>query len=635
MSAGPAMVELRLLERVWPRRGDLLSSISVELSRALTSGHCAKDVADALVEQLMTLLPAVGVSVTTGTAGTPAMLATSDATVAGLETLQAGLAEGPGPQARRCGHTVVAVLGDGVTFPRFAPAAADAGIRSVVAVPLAVEGVALGVLTLYLDDQHRLPARFVPTLELVAELGAGHLRTALDRQDAVTQIALLRHRALHDPLTGLANRPLFEELLATAVARDRRSQRSTAVLFVDLDDFTAVNDLFGHTFGDRVLQAVAERLSAVLRPGDTLARLGEDEFVILCESLNAPAQAGLVAERAAAALDEPLHVQNRWIRVSGSVGVAETLSGTAPTSLLRAVDPPMHQAEAVGGRHQVSDGRTVLAADHLTRLEIDLRSARRRGELELLYQPIVRVPDRTMVGVEALLRWQHPTFGLVMPDVLVPVAERSDQIGRLGEWVLDEACRTAAGWQRRYGCADTPWLSVNVSAVQVACPTFSGTVARVIGETCVDPARLHLEITESVLLADDAAARENLQRTKALGVRLSLDDFGTGYASLAYLQRYPFDVLKVDRRFLRGVCGARRPDRAIVSSVIELAHTLDMTVISEGVETDEQFDQLAELGSDLAQGYLLSQPVPADTIERWLDSCGPGERVALPSRLAQ
>jgi diguanylate cyclase (GGDEF)-like protein len=425
-------------------------------------------------------------------------------------------------------------------------------------------------------------------------------------------LARVTHRSLHDPLTGLPNRTLFEELVEQAVGRARRSHHRAAVLFIDLDRFKAINDRHGHQIGDEVLIAVARRIGAALRPGDCLARLGGDEFVVLCEDLSGNDAAESVAERIVALMNEPFGVGRLRLTVTASVGIAYSGPGQdIPEELLRDADHAMYQAKDSGGaRHAVLVAGERELADLRHDLEQDLREAQRRGQFVLHYQPISDLLTGRPAVVEALLRWQHPVHGMVPPQTVVARAERTGLIIPLGEWVLRQACLDASEWRTQFTDLS---VSVNVSAQQVTGPGFLATVERVLETTALEPTALHLEITESVLVDDAARALEVLRQVKQLGVRLSLDDFGTGYSSLSYLRQFPFDVLKIDRSFTQHVLDDAKT-RSIVSAVIDLGHVLGLTVTAEGVETAAEMHALSELGADHAQGFFLSRPKPKEQL---------------------
>ncbi len=431
-------------------------------------------------------------------------------------------------------------------------------------------------------------------------------------QDVTEQRAaerLLEHQALHDPLTGLPNRALFIDRLQHALTRARRPGSSLAVYFCDVDDFKDVNDSLGHDAGDELLVALPPRLREGLRAGDTVARFGGDEFVILCEDLASEAEAIRIAERIAEAFGLPFELDGRPHHLSVSVGVVFVKAGEASaTEVLRDADAAMYRAKGGGkGRFELFDAQMRASLVARLQTEADLRRALEDEELRLHYQPVIDVSDGSFVGAEALVRWQHPERGLLAPAEFIAVAEDSGLIAPLGAWVLEEACRQALGW------GGGRFVSVNLSPRQLSHSDVPALLQRALAETGVDPALIELEITENVLMEQSAGALATLRRLKAMGVRLMLDDFGTGWSSLAYLKRFPLDGLKIDREFVDGL-GSEPEDTAIVAAVLSMASALELDVIAEGVETEAQLAWLRERGCGLAQGFLLGRPMPADEL---------------------
>jgi diguanylate cyclase (GGDEF)-like protein/PAS domain S-box-containing protein len=481
----------------------------------------------------------------------------------------------------------------------------QAGLDVAVAVPVLAEREVVAVLELFNVAEGRDDRR---VLSLVATV-ASQLGTVIERKRAQERLA---HQALHDPLTELPNRALFLDRLALALARLRRRRSSMAVLFADVDRFKVVNDSLGHDAGDRLLVALSRRLRDVLRPGDTLARFGGDEFAVLCEDVPEADVIG-IAERMTDALAEPFTVGGREVFVSMSVGIAVARDpDQRPAALLRDADAAMYLAKDRGrARFEVFDEAMRDESTERLLLENALRRAPERGELRALYQPIVRLVDGTMVAAEALVRWVHPERGLLEASQFVPLAEETGIIVPVGGWVLEEACRQAATWP---GNGDAPAVSVNLSARQLSRPDLVDLVAHALRESGLNPDRLWLEITESVLMEDADTAVAALERLRALGAHLSVDDFGTGYSSLAYLRRFPVDSLKVDRSFVAGL-GQDPEDSAIVEAVVSMAHSLHLSVVAEGVETLEQLTRLRELGCELAQGFYFAAPVPSSALD--------------------
>ena len=446
------------------------------------------------------------------------------------------------------------------------------------------------------DDLHFLQA--------VANVLAG----AIERDRRESQV---RYQALHDPLTDLPNRAFFLERLAEALADSRRSQDAVAVLFIDLDRFKVVNDSLGHAAGDALLRVVADRLRAIVRRGDTVARLSGDEFVILCSAEHS----GHVAERVTAVLAETVDVDGRELAVAASVGIALADPCEPPEEVLRHADVAMYRAkQRGGGRAVIFDAELGALALERLELETDLRRAVASQSLHVTYQPLVDLVDGAVRKAEALLRWDHPERGEVTPDEFIPVAEATGLIVPLGRWVLREACAAAARWREEVGGGVwSPQIAVNLSARQLADPGLVADVAAAIADAGIPAASLCLEITESVLMEDASTALVTLQSLDALGIDLYIDDFGTGYSSLAYLRRFPVDGVKVDRSFVDGL-GREAEDSAIVAAIVSLAHTLGLVVVAEGVETALQLSELDALGCDLAQGFLLAVPADASQL---------------------
>ena len=415
----------------------------------------------------------------------------------------------------------------------------------------------------------------------------------------------LQHRALHDTLTGLPNRALFSDRLRHAVDRTRRETGKIAVLLMDLDDFKLVNDSLGHRAGDELLVDVGGRLLASLRTADTAARLGGDEFAVLLENLADVGEAERVAERILDTLRPPFALGERETLVTASIGIAfddTTATNQGPEELMRDADVAMYRAKR-SGKARYALFEESMSAKVMERLELidDLLRALAREELALRYQPKVSLATGRIVGFEALLRWEHPERGLLLPEGFVPLAEETDLIVPIGRWVLREACHQARAWQQRYPCDPPLVVCVNLSAKQLRDPALFRDVHQVIRESGLEPSGLDLEITESVAMEDASATVATLEELHALGVRVIIDDFGTGYSSLSRLESFPVDYIKVDRSFvsrLEEETGAR----VLVKAMIDLAHALGLEAIAEGVETAGQLERLREMGCDLAQG---------------------------------
>jgi diguanylate cyclase (GGDEF)-like protein/PAS domain S-box-containing protein len=431
----------------------------------------------------------------------------------------------------------------------------------------------------------------------------------------------LEHQAFHDPLTDLPNRYLFMDRLGHALARtQRRRGRQVAVLFMDLDGFKVVNDSLGHEMGDRLLVAVSERLKGCLRPEDTLARFGGDEFVVLLEDVEGPDEAVRVAERIIEVLKDRFVLDGRELYARASIGIAIGEDRTKdPDDLLRGADTAMYRAKDEGKGYSLFDPSMYDRVLDRLEAENDLGRAVEQEEFVLHYQPLVSLQTGEVVAVEALVRWEHPERGLLNPDEFVPMAEESGLVIPMGEQVLREACLRAKKWQDKHPHNPPLVLSVNLSVKQLSRPDLAETIEGILKETGLDASTLTLDVTETIYVRALAGNTATLNRLKDLGVRISIDDFGMGYSSLAYLKHLPADSLKIDRSFVRGL-GEDVEDTAIVHTIIELAHTLGLEVIAEGVETEEQALLLSEMGCDLAQGYHFARPLPPDEISGVLSS---------------
>ncbi|MCZ7529969.1 MAG: PAS domain S-box protein [Acidimicrobiia bacterium] len=449
----------------------------------------------------------------------------------------------------------------------------------------------------------------------VAQTVASLVGIAVERARAEAELS---HQALHDPLTGLPNRALFLDRLQQSLARSRRSHTSCAVLFLDLDRFKTINDSLGHDTGDDLLVAVARRLEAALRPGDTVARFGGDEFTVLCDDLvDVHVEPREIADRLLDAIVRPFPLKGEEeAYLTASIGIA-LASGVEdrPQSLLRDADAAMYRAKEEGkARHVVFDDAMRATAVERLETETALHRALERGEFEVFYQPIVSLNDARCVGAEALVRWRHPERGLVAPVEFINLAEETGLIVSLGAWVLEEACHQAAIWQSLAATEDPFTVAVNLSARQLSNPGLVDQVRSALEQSGVDPDHIALEITEDVLMDDTEATMRTLSDLKGLGVNLGIDDFGTGYSSLGYLKRLPVGLVKIDRSFVAGL-GRDTEDSAIVTAVISLADALDMKVIAEGVESSEQLAELLALGCDYAQGFFFAPPQPAGDLE--------------------
>ena len=427
----------------------------------------------------------------------------------------------------------------------------------------------------------------------------------------------LEHRAFHDYLTDLPNRQLFIDRLRKALDRTRRKEgRKVAVLFTDLDEFKIVNDSLGHEAGDLLLTLVAQRLKRCLRPEDSLARFGGDEFVVLIEDIEGPEMAVRVAERIIQELERPFFLEGRELFAPSSIGVGLGDARTkTPEALLMDADTAMYTAKEEGGTFRVFDQDMYKRARGRLELEADLRRTLEvpHERLPVFYQPMVSIPEGKIVGMEALVRWSHPEQGLLLPPEFIPMAEATGLIVPMGRCVLDEACRCARDWQERYPQNASLTMAINISARQLRYPELVGEVEDALRRAALDPRSLTLEITESALVEDEGSSAGTLRRLKELGVRLAIDDFGVGYSSLSYLRYLPVDQLKLDRVLL-GDLDSDHKNLAIVRAAVDLGHALGIEVVAEGVETHEEFEELRKLGCDVGQGdYWCSPHLPRET----------------------
>ncbi|KFL21886.1 Cyclic di-GMP phosphodiesterase Gmr [Ralstonia pickettii] len=437
-------------------------------------------------------------------------------------------------------------------------------------------------------------------------------RTALLANSLAAANKELAYLALHDNLTKLSNRVLLEDRLTQAIRTADREKRRFAVMFMDLDGFKAVNDVYGHHVGDLLLIDVAQRIGARVRQQDTVARVGGDEFVVLAY-VDDPEDAGTLADALLGVVREPFMAGGHELRVSTSIGIAiYPGDGGNQHDLLTNADAAMYHAKGLG-RNAYSFFEPSMNADVHQQLQLvqDLRRAVERHELVLHYQPKFNAPNGPIMGVEALVRWQHPQRGLVPADEFIPLAEKTGLIVPLGAWVLDEACRQMAQWQREGHAGWT--VAVNLSALQFGHAALIDTVRETLARHALDPRSLMLEITESTAMRDVDASLQILQQLDAMGVRISIDDFGTGYSSLLYLKRLPASELKIDRGFVRDLAHDTE-DAAIVSAIVALDQTLNLRIVAEGVETAEQQAFLTRLGCHSLQGYLLGRPMTAESL---------------------
>ena len=531
------------------------------------------------------------------------------------ETLQPAYSLADYPETRRVLELARPVIVDTIdpnADPREVSYLHSIDQKSMAIIPLIAAGTTIGTLELTSARSGAFDARHVE----IATMLAGEAAMALENARLYDEI---RHQALHDGLTGLANRVLFRDRVIQALERSRgRGGRPFGVLFIDLDDFKVLNDTLGHARGDDVLAAAAMRVSASLRPSDTAARLGGDEFAVLLDDVGDEERALSIAIRLADALREPLDLGDVSPVIAASIGVA--ISGTdgeTADDLLRNADVAMYAAKS-SSRGRAELFRSALRAETAARSDLAalLRGVDQRGELRLDYQPIVELGTGAVVGLEALVRWQLPDRPLLMPIQFIDLAEETGDIVPMGRWILREACRQTREWQLRLELPDLE-VSVNLSARQFQEHDLVASVQGILAETGLPAPSLTLEITESGLMQRTAGTIGRLTELRSLGLHLAIDDFGTGYSSLSYLERFPVDILKIDRSFIAGISATgERP--AIARAIVDLGRTLGLKVVAEGIEQPDQAEWLVSLGCPLGQGYLFSRPMGVDATEAFL-----------------
>ncbi len=436
--------------------------------------------------------------------------------------------------------------------------------------------------------------------------------------------------ATHDPLTGLPNRTLILDRVEQMLARSTRNQTQVAALFVDLDNFKGINDTLGHSAGDQLLQAVAERLDGVVRGADALGRLGGDEFVVICEDVSPEAGPDLIAERLLEALKPPFKLgseEQTQVAVTASIGISMGRPATAD-ELLREADVAMYKAKWDGkNRHAIFEAGMQDSIESRMALEMDLREALDKDQFFLVYQPTFALSDMSPTGVEALIRWSHPERGEVQPDEFIPLAEETGLISDIGRWVLNEACLQGAAWR---AAGHQIGIAVNVSARQLDMDRFVGDVERSLASSQLDPGALTLEITETTLMRNVEETAKRLSAVKQLGVRIAIDDFGTGYSSLAHLQRFPVDALKIDRSFISGL-SKNREGETLIHTLVQLGKALSIETFAEGIEQQQQLTQLRDEDCQSGQGFLYSRPLDVEATETFLRTWSESDAVTASS----
>jgi len=471
-------------------------------------------------------------------------------------------------------------------------------------------GLGLSITIRYLER-----ARGRRLVELQLQSARRHARLVESEAERRSALASLEHETRHDSLTGMPNRASFTEQLERAVAGARKGERPFALLHLDLNRFKLVNDSLGHDVGDRLLQAVSERLLRFVRPGDSVARFGGDEFAVLLLNLRSPGDALLVAERLHTVFEEPFVLGDYEVPLSASIGIAPfSRDYTDANALLRDGEIAMHEAKETEQPLRVFDGE--MHAKAVTRLhtELDLRRALREDQLEVHYQPLITLADEGIAGFEALVRWRHPDRGLIAPGHFLPLAEETGLIVEFDRWVAKQACQDLAGWCRRHR-RGAPFVSVNVSARHFAEADFLELVHDALQDSGLAPGQLWIEIIESAVMNQPALAEARIGRLRDLGVTVAVDDFGVGYSSLGYLQRFAFNVMKLDRSF---VTPSKR-NLHLLDALVRVAEGLDMKVVAEGIEHSGQLDHIRRLGVDYGQGYLFAKPMPAAEAQELLE----------------
>jgi diguanylate cyclase (GGDEF)-like protein len=588
-----------------------LSRAYAEFAELLLTDYEVADVLQRLCDHALGLLDVDGAGVSLPGSDGVRVAWASGPDAHELEDLQRDHGQGPCVDVLGAGAPLeVGYEQAAARWPLYTGHAVRLGVQRWAALPLRARDRTWGVLSLYRRQDRAFAADELAVTQVLADTATAYLVMAEDRGARRTAEDELRTQAVRDPLTGLLNRVLMFDRLRQALAGVARHPGSAGLLFLDLDRFKEINDEHGHVVGDRLLTAVARRLEHAVRPTDTLARFGGDEFLVLCQDLHHQAvDLRGIAQRLVVALAPPFRlpeVPGGEMVVRASIGAVELVDGDSPQDALHHADTAMYSAKRAGGGVVLSSRSVDSVAAAALRSDAELHRALERHELRLAFQPIVALPDQATTGLEVLLRWQHPTRGLLSAAQFVPVLERTGLIVPVGDWVLSEACRRLPELLPS-GASDTWFLAVNVSVQQLQAPDFVDKVALVLATTAIEPRRLLLEVTETALVPGGQTLHGPLLDVADLGVRVALDDFGTGFSSLTHLKDLPAQVLKIDKSFVGGL-GLDRRDDAVVRGTIALAHDLGLSVIAEGIEHPRQHAHLVAAGCDAAQGYLYGHP---------------------------
>jgi diguanylate cyclase (GGDEF)-like protein len=610
---------LRLLASLRERQ-KLLERLS-RIQRSIVSRSALEDVLESIVGGARELLGDEVVGLRLVDESDPSrmnMVATTGVKPQLLEATQRGhVGEGAGGRSITEGRLVV--IEDYQQSSQGHPRYVADGIRAAMAAPVRERGEVVGSLVVGTRRQGRTYSNVEREMLLAF---AEHASLALNDAKTVEEAI---HQAFHDSLTELPNRALLLDRLQHALARAARSGSRVAVLFMDLDTFKTVNDSLGHAAGDELLVAVARRLIDCVRVGDTAARFGGDEFVVLLEDVDDEEDVATAAQRILDALQEPFGVQGRDVFISASIGIA--IGSNEAEDLLRNADLALYKAKTNGkGRHEVFQRAMHVAVLERLELEGDLQRALQKDEFTLHYQPIYKLRTGEIAGVEALVRWRHPERGLLAPGEFIPLAEDTRIILPLGRWVLHEACRQAARWRREHPGHEALAVSVNLSSAQLGEAAVVDEVRAALRDSGLDPQSLILELTETAFLEHTDGVAARLWQLKSLGVQLAVDDFGTGYSSLQHLRRFPIDVLKIAKSFVDGLGGAS-DESALARAIIDLGGSFQLRVVAEGIETEDQVERLRELGCDLVQGFHFAKPLEPSALGELLAR---GTRATLP-----